>query len=124
MAKALRILTAILGVFFLVQGAGFHIDAATAAEGLGMPLFEDGIARSTQVGDISAFFIATGAMILLAAYTQKRSWFYPPIMLIGGAALFRSLAVFQGAAFATQFIVPEIIMTVILVAALFKIGKD
>ena len=48
-----------LGAFFTLQGAAWIAETERAAAGLGMPLL-DRLARSTQIGDLAAFFLAIG----------------------------------------------------------------
>ena len=57
MQRTIRIVAALPGVLFAIQGLNWIIDPSAAAEGLGMPLLE-GIGRSTQIGDLAAFFFA------------------------------------------------------------------
>ena len=79
-----------------------------------MPLL-DGIGRSTQIGDMGAFFLGCSAMILLGAATRRPHWLQAAAMLVGGAAIVRTLAwAFHDAAFATQFIAVELVVTGVL----------
>jgi hypothetical protein len=88
-----------------------------AAAELGMPLL-DGVARSTQIGDLGAFFFSLGAFALLGAITFQRSWFNAAVFLVGGAAVFRILAaLLQDAAFALDLIAPELVIAAILFAS-------
>ena len=61
-----RILSGLLGAFFFVQGVNWIFDAQGAAEGLAMPLL-DGMARSTQAGDLTGFFLCLGGFGLYGA---------------------------------------------------------
>ncbi len=106
-----------LGVFFSLQGLGWLIAPAKAAETLGMPLL-DGLARSTQVGDFAAFFLVGGLTIVAGSRPGRSHLLYFPAALIGGTAFTRILAwLLQGAAFATQFIVIELVTGAFLLAA-------
>ena len=123
MQKAIRVMVAVPGVLFLISGLRWLFTPAAAAESLGMPLL-DGVARSTQVGDLGAFFFAAGAMILLGVITTRRHWLAAAPMLIGGAAVMRIFAwALHDADFATQFIAPEIAMTVILLVGGAKMSS-
>ena len=54
-------------------------------------------------------------MMILAAYTLKNIWFYAPAMLLGVTALFRILSWgIHDATFATQFIIVEILLVILL----------
>jgi len=111
----LRIATAVLGVVFTLGGIGWLVDPAGSAAQLGMPLL-DGVGRSTQIGDLSAFFVAGGVLMLLGNRLGHGRLLYLPACIIGGAAVGRVIAwAAHGAAFATQFIVVEVVVATILV---------
>ena len=115
--KILRYAAALFGVVLLGSGFRWQFYPASAAEALGMPLL-DGMARSTQVGDISAFFIGAGVFALAAIFTRNATLMLTPLALVLFAALFRTTAwAFHDAAFATEFIVPEIVMGVVFFLA-------
>ena len=112
-----RALVGIFGLIFLVNAGGWLVDASAAAEGLGMPLL-DGVGRSTQMGDIGGFFVAVAVLFLGGAYREDGQWLRGAALLLGSAALMRTLAwLLQGAAFAPEFIVPEIVLASIAVFA-------
>jgi hypothetical protein len=117
MKKVLSVIIALPAVMFIMTGLRWLVDPATAATQFGMPLL-DGIGLSTQIGDLAAFFIAGGMFVFIALITSKRSWYYPPIMLVGFTALFRILAwLLHDATLAVQMIVPEIVIAMLLLAA-------
>jgi uncharacterized membrane protein HdeD (DUF308 family) len=123
MNKVLRIVVALLGVLFVVLGIRWLIDPTGSAADLGMPLLE-GIGRSTQIGDLGAFFFSGGVMVLIGLLTNKRSWFYAPMILIASTALFRVIAwLAHDAAFATEQIVAEVIITALLIAAASRLAN-
>ena len=112
-----HVVATLLGVFFTLQGLGWLADPARAAAGLGMPLL-DGLARSTQVGDLSAFFLVAGVTMLMGSRPGRARLLYVPAGLIGGAAVTRTLAwALHGAAFATLFITVEVVVGAILLKA-------
>jgi len=112
-----RILAALPGLAMGVNAFMWVTNPAAAAQNLGMPLL-DGIGRSTQAGDFAAFFFACSVMAFLAAWKQNPTWAYGAALLLGGAAVFRTLAwAVHGAEFATVFIAVEAVMTLMLVAA-------
>jgi len=109
-----RVVSGVIGLFFFLQGLSWIIDPGAAAEALGMPLLE-GIARSTQVGDFGAFFVSLGAMCLLGAIRSNAQWLQGGAMMLGSAAVIRTLAALvHGAEFATLFISIEVVMVGIL----------
>ena len=117
MNKAIKIVTCLPAILFGLMGIRWLVDPAGAAGGLGMPLLE-GLGRSTQIGDLGAFFVTLSVLILLGVITGKREWFYAPALLLGLTALFRVVAwLAHGAAFATAAIVVEVVSTAILLVA-------
>ena len=121
--KVYRIIAVGLGALFLLQGINWILDPRAAAEGLAMPLLEGGAGRSTQVGDMTAFFVGLGLMVLNGARPGHANSLYGGVLLLGGAAIFRTLAwLVHGAEFASQPITVEVVSTVFLVVAAQKLS--
>jgi hypothetical protein len=121
--KALMVVIALLAVNFIVTGLRYIIDPATVASEFGMPLL-DGLGRSSQIGDLSAFFMSMGIFMLLALKTGERLWFYPTTILLSLTALSRVLAwAFQDAALATTMIVAEVVISGLLLLAANKLSS-
>ncbi len=119
----IRVIAALPGMVMLMNGVGFLMRPEQTVNGLGMELL-DGIGRSTQLGDMTAFFIGIAALILFGAFKSEGRWLYAGAMFIGGAAVGRIMAALVAdAAMATQFIVPEIIMTVWLCLCAYFLDK-
>lgn len=117
MKMVFRVLTVLVSLMFFGTGVQWIIAPAAAAQQLGMELLT-GMGASTQIGDISAFFFAASAMIALAQRQGQAHWLYPAAMLVGTAALTRTLAFAMGnAPFGAEFIAPELIMTALLLLA-------
>jgi hypothetical protein len=117
MDKVFRALAGLIGLLFVIMGVRWVIDPAGAAGAIGLPVLE-GLALSSQIGDLGAFFFAGGAMALFGAWKQKAAWYLAPALLIGTAAVFRILAALvQDATMAPQMIIPELVMTGILLMA-------
>jgi hypothetical protein len=113
--ERLRLVIRLLGVFFALQGVAWLIDPARVAAGLGMPLL-DGLARSTQVGDLASFFLVAGVTMVVGSGYGRSSLLYVPAALIGGAAVTRTLAwLWQGAEFAAFFIAIEVMVGATLI---------
>ncbi len=113
----LRIATRLAGGVFTLLGVGWLLDPARSAAGLGMPLL-DGIARSTQIGDLSTFFLTAGVTMLAGARPGHARLLWVPAGLVGGAAITRTLAwAAHGADFAGTFIAVELVTGALLVAA-------
>ncbi len=123
MGNILKVTVAIPGVLFVVLGLRWLVDPAGMADELGMPLL-DGLGRSTQIGDLGAFFLVGGAMMLLGIITQRREWFTAPAMLLGCTAVFRILAwLVHDAALAVPQIAIEVVVAVLLLFAASRAGQ-
>ncbi|MEX1666586.1 hypothetical protein [Zhongshania arctica] len=117
MKKVLRLIVGFIGLLFLSMGLRWLLAPAGIAAELGMPLL-DGVGRSTQIGDLSAFFITLGLCVLIALSTRNSQWYYPAILLLGLTAFGRMIAwLIHDAALPLQIIAPEIIFSVILLIA-------
>ena len=103
-------LLALLGIMFVFNGLNWYIDPAAAAEGLGMPLLQGG-GLSTQLGDMSSFFLVLGLFVLTGVVTKNRQWFYAPVALLALAAIGRTLA---WAVHDASLTVPLIIMELVI----------
>ena len=105
------------GLLFVVMGLRWLVDPAGIAPSLGLTL-DTGFGLSSQVADLSAFFLVTGLSILIAVVTRVRTWFYPPVMLLLIAATGRLVAwLVHGAAFVPQVIVFEVTVALLLLIA-------
>ncbi len=123
MERAIQIFVALPGVLMGIQAIGWLVDPKGAAEGLGMPLL-DGVARSTQIGDMTAFFTGLCVMVLLGAIRKNATWLAAAAIVLGGAAIFRTTAwMFHGADLATQFIVPELVLTAVLSFGVYRFSR-
>jgi len=123
MQKLLRGIVAIPGLMFGASGLLWIVDPQTAAANLGVTLPE-GIARSTIVGDLGAFFLFLSAMILMGAVTSQARWMFASAALLATAAGMRVLAWgLHDAAFAAQFIAVEVIVAALLAFAGTRIGQ-
>jgi hypothetical protein len=123
MKAVLRILVALPAVLFVVMGLRWITDPQSAAAGLGMTLL-DGVGRSSQIGDVGALFLSMGSMMLLALVTARRSWFYPPALMLSLVALLRLLAwLLHDAALALDMIVVEVVSASILLFAASRLSQ-
>ena len=105
------------GLLFVIMGLRWLVDPAGIAPSLGLTL-ETGFGLSSQVGDLSAFFLVAGLSILIALITRTRSWYYPPVMLLLIAATGRLIAwLVHGAAFVPETIVFEVVVASLLLIA-------
>jgi hypothetical protein len=123
---ALRVVAGIFGAFFLLQAVQWIATPSAAAEALGMPLLT-GVGRSTQIGDVAGLFLALGSMILLGVRRSDPHWLRAGALLLGSAAVMRTLAwALHGAAFAGLFIAVEAVTAGVLlfVAARLEGERD
>lgn len=125
MKTLLRILVILPAIFFILVGMRWAVDPGGAAATLGMTL-QYGLGRSTQIGDIGGFFLATGMMMLGGLITAQRPWFYAPALLLALIAVFRILAwLAHDAALAIAAIVVELVVAgILLFAASVLTSKD
>ncbi len=115
--RLFTLLVVLPGLLFIVLGLRWLVDPAGVAPTLGLTL-ETGLGLSSQVADLSAFFLVAGLSILIAVVTRSRTWFYPPVMLLLIAATGRLVAwLVHGAAFALQMIVFEVAVAALLLIA-------
>ncbi len=103
------------GALMAMNGVGFIVRPAETAASLGMPYLE-GVARSTQIGDMASFFLGCGIMCVLGAWQRRATWLYAAALLLGGTAVFRTLAtVLHEAPFTTVFIIVEVVSASLLI---------
>ena len=120
----LRALSGLIGLLMVFMGLNWIINPAGAAEELGMPLLE-GAGLSTQIGDLTAFFLSIGIMTLLGIGLRNQTWLRAAAMLLGLTAVFRTLAyVMHGADFVAEAVIVEVISTAILLTTAAKISTE
>jgi hypothetical protein len=114
---ALRAIVLLCGVLFIVTGLRWLLAPAGVAPEFGLVL-SSGVGLSSQIGDMSAFFLTLGVCILMGLATQRTLWYYPPIILLSLTAVGRILAwLLHDAALAMNLIAPEVIVALILLTA-------
>lgn len=91
MNRALKLLVLLPATLFVLTGVRWLVEPAGVAPDFGLSLGE-GLALSSQVGDMAGYFLTLGSCMLIALISGRRSWFYPPIMLLAITALGRVLA--------------------------------
>ncbi len=122
--QVLRYLALLPALAMGLSGLNWIINPTGAAEGLGLPLL-DGVARSSEIGDIGGFFLATTAMIVVGVVRAQAPWLQCAAMLVGAAAFMRLLAWgVHDAALTGGFIGFEIFMTAILLGAAWAVGSE
>ena len=117
MNVALRAIVLLCGVLFIITGLRWLLAPAGVAPEFGLVL-STGVGLSSQIGDMSAFFLTLGVCILMGLITQRAIWYYPPIILLSLTAVGRLLAwLLHDAALAMNLIAPEVIVALILLIA-------
>lgn len=110
-------------VLFISMGLGWLLAPGLVSEQMRMPLLE-GDGRSTQIGDLAAFFLTMGGAILIALRTNRSVWLYPPILLLL-AATGRVIAwLGHGAGLALDMILVEVVVAGTLFMLARKMGVD
>jgi len=124
MKKFTRFAAAIPALAFLFIGFNWLLDPTSAAESLGMVL-QEGVGRSSQLGDMTAFFLGGSAMIILGLSSQNRTWLLAAAMTVSLAAVFRVVAwLFHDASLAIDLIGAEIIFAGLILLSASKIRPE
>jgi hypothetical protein len=124
MDKILKVVVALTAVFFASIGLRWLVAPEGVATAFGMTLME-GVGLSSQIGDLGAYFLALAIFILLALTTGRRTWYYPPIILLGLTAIMRTMAwIFHGASLAVDMIAVEVIVCAILYIGSLRLADE
>ncbi|WND03002.1 hypothetical protein QGN29_01310 [Temperatibacter marinus] len=108
-----RIIMALPALLFILIGLRWIIDPAGVAPEFGFELMT-GLGLSSQIGDLSAYFLTLGLCAFLGIVTKKRFWFYMPVIMLGLTAFGRLMAwLIHHADFAGDMIMPEIIIALL-----------
>ncbi|PCI32531.1 MAG: hypothetical protein COB54_06930 [Alphaproteobacteria bacterium] len=113
MIKIIRILLILPAILFITMGLRWIVAPTGIAGELGLTLM-DGVGLSSQIGDMSAFFLTLGLCALMGVVTENRTWFYPPVIMLALTALGRVLAwLLYDASFAGALIAPEVLIALL-----------
>jgi hypothetical protein len=124
MNKVLKVLVLLPAILFMVTGIRWLVAPAEIAPNFGLALAE-GIGLSTQVGDLAGFFLTLGSCMLIALITERRSWYYPPMMLLVIATLGRIVAwLVHDAALTVGPIIVELVVALILLLASRRLPQE
>ncbi len=119
-----RLLAALPGVPLLMIAIMLIFQPEQALNNLGMPLME-GAGLSSQLGDLTSFFLCTSIMCFLGAWLQNAQWLYGAVMFLIAVAVFRTLAwAVHGAEFATAEIIAEVVMATLLLVCAKRFSAD
>jgi hypothetical protein len=121
--RFMKFLVLVPGLMMLSNAVMFVLSPADAAGDLGMPLLE-GIGLSTQLADLGAFFTFSALLIFYGVLNLKGEYLRITALLLGLAAILRVIAWgVNGAAFATELIVAEIVLVIWLLVGAVYIDK-
>lgn len=124
MNKLLKVLVALPAVLFVTMGIRWLVNPASIAPDFGFGL-ATGVGLSSQVGDMSAYFLMLGICMLTALVSEQRVWYYPPIILLSLTAVGRIIAwLVHDAALAVDKITPEIVVSLILLVASRRLARE
>lgn len=123
MNKILGLLVLLPAILFVVTGLRWLVDPAGVAPEFGLVLGE-GLGLSSQVGDMSGFFLTLGICMLMALVSGRRTWYYPPALLLLLTAVGRVIAWLLHDAALAQQIGVEIVVAVILLVASRRLARE
>ena len=110
-------------ILFVVMGLRWLVDPAGVAPEFGLVLGE-GLGLSSQVGDMSGYFLTLGICMLAALVSGRRVWYYPPMLLLLLTAVGRVIAWLLHDAALAPPIAAEIVVAVILLVAARRLARE
>ncbi len=123
MNRLLGLLVLLPAVLFVVMGVRWLVAPAGIAPEFGLELAA-GLGLSSQVGDMSGYFLTLGICMLTGLVSGRRTWYYPPALLLSLTAIGRVVAwLFHDAALAPQIGV-EVVVAVILLVASQRLARE
>ena len=107
--RLIQVVAALPGLLMLNNAVGLVLAPEGVLANLGMA-YLDGIGRSTQIGDLGAFFACSAGFILYGAFMALPRWLMAGGAMLLVAAVYRLLATaVHGADLATLFIGIEVV---------------
>ena len=79
---AIQFLAALPGVIMLRNAVGLLVTPTHVLDDLGMPML-NGLARNTELSDLTAFFLAATGFIFYGAIQSAPSWLYASAWMLG-----------------------------------------
>jgi hypothetical protein len=122
--KVLKLLVLLPAILFVVMGIRWLVAPAEIAPNFGLALAE-GIGLSSQIGDMAGYFLTLGSCMLIALISERRSWYYPPMMLLAIATLGRIIAwLLHDATLTVGPIMVEVAVSLILLLASRRLPQE
>ncbi len=123
MNRLLSLLVLLPAILFVVTGLRWLVDPTGVAPEFGLVLGE-GLGLSSQVGDMSGFFLTLGICMLAGLVSGRRTWYYTAVLLLLLTAVGRVIAwLLHDAALAPQIGV-EILVAMILLVASRRLAQE
>lgn len=124
MNRLIKILVVLHATLFTSIGLAWLFAPEITSASFGITLGQ-GSSVSSIVGGLSAFFLTLGFWAFVAARTERRSFFYPVIVLLCCVAFGRIVSWFaHGAPFMTGMIALEIFGAILFYVASRRLGFD
>ena len=118
-----RVLSFLPSLIFLSSAYTWITNPSKASNDLGMQYLE-GIGRSTQIGDFSAFFIGVSVFCLLGSIFKNVSFLFAAVIILLSAAIMRIVAwQIYSADLASIFIGVEMIASTMILISIFLFRK-
>lgn len=119
----LKTLVLLLAILFVNIGVRWLIAPGDIAPDFGFALSQ-GLGLSSQIGDMTGYFLTLGSCLLIALISGRHYWYYPPMMLLGITAIGRLVAwLVHNAAFAGAAIGGEVTIFLILLFTSRRLPK-
>ena len=118
MLRAIKVILVLLAVLFISIAMRWLVSPTGVAPEFGFELAH-GLGRSTQIGDLFAFFLPASLCMLIGVVQTERLWLCPPLLLFSLAIVGRLVAwLIHDAAFAATQLAVEFVSVVVLLVAL------
>ena len=123
MRRVVSLVISLLAAVFIVMGVRWLLAPEGIAPEFGL-ILGDGLGLSSQIGDMSGYFLFLGISMLLGVITGHRPWFYAAAILLSLTAVGRTVAwLVHDAALASQ-IRSEVFIAMLLIIASWVLGED
>ena len=111
-------------ILFVVTGLRWLVSPAGVAPEFGL-VPGDGLGLSTLVCDMASFFLTVGICMLVALVSGRRTWYYPPILLLLLTFIGRTIAwLLHDAALAVPQMGVELVVAIILLVASRHLARE
>ena len=123
MRRVFSLVISLLAAVFIVMGVRWLIAPEGVAPEFGLTL-GDGLGLSSQIGDMSGYFLFLGISMLLGVMTGHRPWFYAAAILLSLTAVGRTVAWLIHDAALASHIRSEVLIAMLLIIASWVLGED